>query len=92
MEGENVGRIANACATRLEPPAALATGQTHSSARGLPVHREILPASSDDIRVPCGTRDLGVLIVRLGLLAVDVSVLGLNGNEASVDYSGRRDA
>lgn len=50
---------------------------TYPSSRCLPVHRNVLPTSRDEVGVPGTTADLGVLIVDLGLLAVDVSIFGL---------------
>jgi len=75
VNGEKMGRIANAY-TKSSATAGLLVGLvTYPSTRDLPIDSEVFPTRSDDVGIPCTAADLGVLIVRLCFLAVDMAVL-----------------
>ena len=73
LKGENIGRRANACYRYQFGP--IDDLQTYSSARDLPVYRQIFPSSRNEISVPGAAADLGILVMCFGPFTIDVSIL-----------------
>jgi hypothetical protein len=65
--------------------------KTYTSSGCLPVYRDILCSSGYDIGVPRTSTDLDILIVDLGLLAIDVPVLGLRMSARRIRTVGEGD-